>query len=83
MLWTFQFLRMLLKGKLRAERYIGDLVFTGIVEALLKKLGFQKVSVSSFLCFTWSRVFKKKKHQANIEYMKYAGTVSPGGGFHS
>lgn len=71
MLWTFQFLRMLLKGKLRAERYIGDLAFTDVVEALLKKHDFQRVSVSSFLCFTWSRMLGFfKKCQANIEYMK-------------
>lgn len=69
MLQTFQFLRILLKGKLRAERYTGDLAFADIMEALLKKLGFQRVGASSFLCFTWSRFLKnkQKKHQANIE----------------
>lgn len=56
---------MLLKRKLRAERHIGDLVFAYIVEALLKKLGFQKVSVSSFLRarVTWSRFVKTKQNK--------------------
>lgn len=48
MLQTFTFLRMFLKGKLRVERYTGDLVFADIVEALPKKPGFQRVSVVPF-----------------------------------
>lgn len=43
MLRTFQFLRMLLEGKLRAERCTRDLAFADIGEALLKKLGFQRL----------------------------------------
>lgn len=74
MLQTFTFLRMFLKGKFRVERYTGDLVFADIVEALPKKLGFQRVSVSSFLYFTWKRFLKKQtdhptktSYQANTE----------------
>lgn len=57
---TFTFLRMFLKGKLRTERDIGDLVFADIVEALPKKLGFQRVSVNAFLYFIWNRFLKRK-----------------------
>lgn len=58
---------MFLKGKLRAERYTGDLVFADIVEAS-PNFGFQRVRVSAVLYFTWNRFLKKPKKQIKTNY---------------